>query len=62
MTEIKHFADYSGAAYFICSDCGAHVYSYAKANLEPRCMVCQFIVDQPSLSEDIRDQLRHRGM
>lgn len=39
---------------FICPDCGARVYD-ALNEVRPRCLTCQWVVDQP---EDERPFLR----
>ena len=56
--EIKLFANHSGVTYFICDGCGSHVYSYAKADLDPRCLVCQFVADHPDLPDGAQGLLR----
>jgi hypothetical protein len=45
------------ATEFDCIDCNVHVYSWA-GRINDRCMVCQWIYDQPELTQKEIDEIR----
>jgi hypothetical protein len=42
---------------FDCIDCHVHVYAWMGSN-KTRCAVCQWIHDQPNLTQDEIDEIR----
>jgi hypothetical protein len=43
---------------FNCIDCNIHVYAWGRPKNIVRCAVCQWIHDQPNLTQDEIDEIR----